>query len=260
MGRSTPKNILFNFETKLLMMACSSSEGCIWSTLLLHTLWHEVCPRWYSTTLLKSVLETALVWMFTGLLVANVREWWFLEALILSVLSVVIPMSDLNSTLFGYFNPKSIFRWYSNECFQGYLTDDRLRNCLHCWCEKLLCRCREPSKRSRGTFPTRARQWPTASAHFGLQSRRKVGEGLTKSYMYICVNVCICIELAPRGCVGNMWTSDFVFKINNLFLRHFSPKKILIMKVINCKGGVTSIKPYHKWTQSVALLQRTSSW
>ena len=39
----------------------TSSDGCIWSFLLLCTLWHAVCSRWYSTSLLIPVLKNLLL-------------------------------------------------------------------------------------------------------------------------------------------------------------------------------------------------------
>ena len=46
------------------MMPYASSEDCIWSTLLVHTLCHNACSLCYSESLLKSVLKNGFVRIF----------------------------------------------------------------------------------------------------------------------------------------------------------------------------------------------------
>ena len=58
------------------MMSYDSSKSCIWSTLLVRTLWHKVYSRWYPALLLYSVLKTVFVCIFTC---RTVQYGFFLE-------------------------------------------------------------------------------------------------------------------------------------------------------------------------------------
>ena len=48
------------------MISYSPSEGCIQSTLIVRTLWHQIFSRCYSASLLKPVLENAFAWILSG--------------------------------------------------------------------------------------------------------------------------------------------------------------------------------------------------
>ena len=48
------------------MTSYSPSVGCIRSTLIVRTLWHDTFSRCYSASLLKPVLKSAFVWILGG--------------------------------------------------------------------------------------------------------------------------------------------------------------------------------------------------
>ena len=76
------------------MISYSPCEGCIWSTLIVRMLWHQIFSWCHSASLLKSVLKNAFVWILSGNTV--------LESLIIG--GEIMGMFDITSGIRAFFS------------------------------------------------------------------------------------------------------------------------------------------------------------
>ena len=66
-------------KTSLQMISYSPSEGCILSTLIVHTLWHQIFSRCYAISLLNVITLISYVSITTGGFVFEIKRCYFLD-------------------------------------------------------------------------------------------------------------------------------------------------------------------------------------
>ena len=114
--------MVLNFIDMLLrqMMSHASSIGCVYSTLYLRIMWHNVCSQVYSNSLLESVLKTRLF-----------ENLPFIRHLIhhAPLCADVIPFSAFICSWFNIL--QKMCEWFSNWLLQ-HICEGGSRLCANC--------------------------------------------------------------------------------------------------------------------------------